>query len=163
MGFTGGAKITLFLVLTVPAVIGSFPIGKLVDRIGPKRTLIFVIASWVFLLIAMVLVPTKTGFWIVGFGIGLIFGGTATAERPMLLTLVPDVEAGRFFSLLVLSSRAAAIVGPFVWAFAVDGLTPAYGAPFAYRMGVVTVAIAMVGSLLMLRGLPDTPPAKRNT
>jgi MFS transporter, UMF1 family len=160
MGFTGGAKITLFLVLTIPAVIGSYPIGKLVDRIGPKRTLIFVIGSWVLLLIAMVLVPSRTGFWIVGFGIGLIFGGTATAERPLLLTLVPDKEAGRFFSLLVLSSRAAAIVGPFVWAFAVDGLSPKYGAPFAYRMGVVTVAIAMVGSLLMLWGLPDTPPAR---
>ncbi|MBA2686793.1 MAG: MFS transporter [Gemmatimonadaceae bacterium] len=161
MGFTGGAKITLFLVLTIPAVLGSYPIGKLVDRIGPKRTLIFVISSWILLLIAMVLVPTKTGFWIVGFGIGLIFGGTATAERPLLLTLVPDKEAGRFFSLLVLSSRAAAIVGPFVWAFAVDGLTPGYGAPFAYRMGVVTVAIAMIGSLWMLRGLPETPPTIR--
>lgn len=161
MGFTGGAKITLFLVLTIPAVIGSYPIGKLVDRIGPKRTLIFVISSWVLLLIAMILVPNRMGFWIVGFGIGLIFGGTATAERPLLLTLVPDKEAGRFFSLLVLSSRAAAIVGPLVWAFAVDGLTPGYGAPFAYRMGVVTVTIAMVGSLFMLRGLPDTPPRAR--
>jgi MFS-type transporter involved in bile tolerance (Atg22 family) len=110
----------------------------------------------------MILVPTKTGFWIVGFGIGLIFGGTATAERPLLLTLVPDVEAGRFFSLLVLSSRAAAIVGPFVWAFAVDGLTPKYGAPFAYRTGVVTVAVAMVGALWMLWGLPETPPAAKS-
>lgn len=161
MGFTGGAKITLFLVLTIPAVIGSYPIGKLVDRIGPKRTLMMVIGSWIFLLIAMVLVPTRMGFWIVGFGIGLIFGGTATAERPLLLTLVPDKEAGRFFSLLVLSSRAAAIVGPFIWAIAVDGLTPGYGAPFAYRMGVVTVTIAMIGALFMLRGLPDTPGKSR--
>ncbi len=163
MGFTGGAKITLFLVLTIPAVLGSYPIGKLVDRVGPKKTLIFVIASWVLLLIAMVLVPNRASFWVVGFGIGLIFGGTATAERPLLLTLVPDVEAGRFFSLLVLSSRAAAIVGPFIWAFAVDGLTPKYGAPFAYRMGVVTVTIAMIGSLFMLRGLPDTPVQKKET
>lgn len=162
MGFTGSAKITLFLVLTIPAVIGSYPIGKLVDRIGPKRTLMWVIASWVVLLVAMVLVPNRAGFWVVGFFIGLIFGGTATAERPMLLTLVPDVEAGRFFSLLVLSSRAAAIVGPLVWAFAVDGLTPRYGAPFAYRMGVVTVAIAMLGSLWMLRGLPDKRPRSKH-
>lgn len=157
MGFTGALKITLFVVLTIPAVIGSYPIGKLVDRIGPKHTLIGVLAAWVLLLIAMILVPSKTGFWVVGFLIGLIFGGTATAERPLLLTLVPDKEAGRFFSLLVLSSRAAAIVGPYIWAFAVDGLTPRFGAPFAYRMGVVTVAIAMLASLVMLWGVPNRP------
>jgi UMF1 family MFS transporter len=157
MGFTGAMKITLFVVLTIPAVIGSYPIGKLVDRIGPKHTLIGVLAAWVLLLLAMILVPSKTGFWVVGFLIGLIFGGTATAERPLLLTLVPDKEAGRFFSLLVLSSRAAAIVGPYIWAFAVDGLTPKFGAPFAYRMGVVTVAIAMLASLVMLWGVPNKP------
>ena len=57
----------------------------------------------------MILVPSRFAFWIVGGMIGLIFGGVATAERPLLLTLVPDVEAARFFSLMVLSSRAAAI------------------------------------------------------
>jgi MFS-type transporter involved in bile tolerance (Atg22 family) len=85
----------------------------------------------------------------------LIYGGVATAERPLLLSLVPDVEAGRFFSLMVLSSRAAAIVGPFVWALAVDGLTPSMGIGFAYRAGVMTVAIGMTLALWMLRSVPD--------
>jgi MFS-type transporter involved in bile tolerance (Atg22 family) len=73
----------------------------------------------------------------------------------LLLSLVPDVEAGRFFSLMVLSSRAAAIVGPFVWALAVDGLSSSMGVGFAYRAGVVTVAIGMLLALLLLRGVPD--------
>ena len=73
----------------------------------------------------------------------------------MLLSLVPDVEAGRFFSLMVLSSRAAAVVGPFIWAFAVDGLHLVDGVGFAYRAGVATVAIGMMLALLILRGVPD--------
>jgi UMF1 family MFS transporter len=154
MGFKGGQDVLIFVVLTIPAVLGSYPLGKLVDRIGPRNTLLGVLMSWVLLLIAMVLVPSRTGFWIVGVLIGFIFGGTATAERPLLLTLVPDEEAGRFFSLLVLSSRAAAILGPVVWAIAVDGLTPRFGAPLAYRGAVVTVAIAMLGSVIMLWGVP---------
>ncbi|HUQ46947.1 MAG TPA: MFS transporter [Gemmatimonadaceae bacterium] len=155
MGFKGGQDVMIFVALTIPAVLGSYPLGKLVDRIGPKKTLMIVLSSWVLLLIAMVLVPGKTGFWIVGALIGFIFGGTATAERPLMLTLVPDKEAARFFSLLVLSSRAAAILGPVIWSLAVDGLTPRVGAPLAYRAAVVTVAIAMLGSLLMLSGVPD--------
>jgi UMF1 family MFS transporter len=107
------------------------------------------------LLIAMIVAPSGAAFWIVGACIGLIYGGVATAERPLLLSLVPDVEAGRFFSLMVLSSRAAAVVGPFIWALAVDGFTPSMGAGFAYRAGVATVALGMVLALLMLRGVPD--------
>jgi MFS transporter, UMF1 family len=155
MGFRKGSEATLFVILTIPAVIGSYGIGRLVDRFGPKRTLSWVLTGWVLLLIAMIVVPTRNAFWIVGACIGLIYGGVSTAERPLLLSLVPDVEAGRFFSLMVLSSRAAAVVGPFVWAFAVDGFTPSMGTGFAYRAGVVTVAIGMSLALLMLRGVPD--------
>jgi MFS transporter, UMF1 family len=155
MGFVKGSEATLFVILTVPAVIGAYAIGKLVDRFGPKRTLSWVIGCWILLLISMIVVPTRGAFWIVGACIGLIYGGVATAERPLLLSLVPDVEAGRFFSLMVLSSRAAAVVGPFVWAFAVDGLTPSMGVGFAYRAGVFTVAIGMALALWMLRGVPD--------
>jgi UMF1 family MFS transporter len=155
MGFKQGLETTLFVALTVPAVIGSYAIGRLVDRVGPKKSLVFTIIAWVVLLIAMILVPTRTAFWIVGGAIGLIFGGVPTAERPLLLSLVPDVEAGRFFSLMVLSSRAAAIVGPFIWAFTVDGLLPSFGTHIAYRAGVVTVALGMLTSLILLWGVPD--------
>lgn len=155
MGFVKGTEATLFVILTVPAVIGSYLIGRLVDRIGPKRTLSWVLAGWIVLLVAMIAAPSRNVFWIVGAGIGLIYGGVATAERPLLLSLVPDVEAGRFFSLMVLSSRAAAVVGPFVWALAVDGLRPSMGVGFAYRAGVFTVAIGMALALWMLRRVPD--------
>lgn len=155
MEFRKGLETTLFVVLTVPAVVGSYAIGRLVDKIGPKKSLVFTIFAWVLLLGAMIIVPTRTAFWIVGAAIGLIFGGVATAERPLLLTLVPDVEAGRFFSLMVPSSRAAAILGPFIWAFTVNGLLPSFGKGVAYRAGVATVAVGMLASLSVLWGVPD--------
>lgn len=155
MGFKKGLETTLFVALTVPAVIGSYLIGLLVDRIGPKRSLVFTIIAWVVLLIAMIMVPTRAAFWVVGAAIGLIFGGVPTAERPLLLTLVPDLEAGRFFSLMVLSSRAAAILGPFIWAFTVDGLLPSFGTGIAYRAGIVTVALGMLASLALLWSVPN--------
>ena len=163
MGFAKGAETTLFVVLTVPAVVGSFLIGHLIDgfgsrhafRLGPKKTLTLVLMSWVVLLIAMILAPSQKAFWVVGFGIGLIYGGVATTERPLLLTLVPDVDAGKFFGLMVLSARAAAIVGPLIWGLAVDQLTPIIGVGLAYRAAVGTVAVAMIIALLLLRGVPD--------
>ncbi|MEP6692739.1 MAG: MFS transporter [Gemmatimonadaceae bacterium] len=155
MGFGEGSEITLFIVLTIPAVFGSYLAGQLVDKIGPKKTLATVLLAWVVLLIAMMFVPNQQAFWAVGFGIGFIFGGVSTAERPLLLTLIPKEEAGRFFSLMVLSSRAAAILGPFIWAFTVDGLTSSFGQSTAYRAAVGTVSVGFVLALWLLRGVPD--------
>jgi MFS transporter, UMF1 family len=155
LGFKEGSEVTLFMVLTIPAVFGSYAAGVLVDRIGPKRTLQATIWIWVALLVAMVLVPTQQAFWAVGFAIGLNFGGVGAAERPMMLSLIPDAEAGRYFSLMLLSARVAAIAGPFVWGFTVKGLQPSFGTKMAYQAAVLTVGVMFVIALVILRGVPD--------
>jgi UMF1 family MFS transporter len=155
MGFARGAETTLFLVLTIPAIFGSYVAGRLVDRFGAKRTLVVSIVSWIVLLVAMIVVPTQQGFWIVGVFIGLIFGAVPTAERPMLLSLVPEQEAGRFFSLMLLSSRAAAVAGPLIWGLTVDSLEPSRGTGLAYRAAVITVVLMFAASLLLMRLVPD--------
>lgn len=155
MGFADGTETTLFLVLTIPAIFGSYAAGRLVDRIGAKRTLIITVIMWIVLLMAMIAAPTQAFFWGVGLAIGLIFGGVPTAERPMLLSLIPKEEAGRFFSLMLLSSRAAAVAGPFVWGITVDTLEPTQGTGLAYRAAVVTVAVMFAASLVLLFRIPD--------
>ena len=156
MRFPDGTETTLFLVLTIPAIFGSYLAGHLTDRIGPRRTLLFTITAWIVLLIAMIMVPSQKGFWGVGLLIGLVFGGVPTAERPMLLSLIPREEAGRFFSLMLLSSRAAAVAGPLIWGITVDMLEPARGTGIAYRAAVLTVAAMFALSLILLRRVPES-------
>ena len=155
LGFSKGAEVSLFVVLTVPAILGSYIGGLMVDRIGAKKTLQITLWIWVALLIAMVAVPTQTGFWVVGFALGLNFGGVGAAERPMILALIPDAEAGRYFSLMLLSARVAAIAGPFVWSLTVAGLEPPFGTAFAYRAAVLTIDAMFLIALWILRGVPD--------
>ena len=158
VGFEKGSEITLFLVLTIPSIFGSYIYGHLVDRLGAKRSLMWTLMIWVALLSVMIVVPGKNAFWLVGLAIGLNFGGVPTAERPVLLSLVPDVEAGRYFSLMLLSSRAAAILGPLVWALTVDTLEASFGTAIAYRAAVMTVAAMFVMSAIILRKVPDRSP-----
>jgi UMF1 family MFS transporter len=155
VGFDKGSEIKLFLVLTIPSIFGSYIYGHLVDRFGAKRSLMGTLIGWIVLLAIMIVVPGKTAFWIVGLMIGLNFGGVPTAERPVLLSLVPDVEAGRYFSLMLLSSRAAAILGPLVWGLTVDGLEGSFGTAIAYRAAVMTVALMFVIAAWILRDVPD--------
>jgi len=158
VGFEKGAETTLFMALTIPAIFGSYFYGWLSDRVGPKRSLSTTLAVWVVLIIAMALVPGQTAFWLIGVAIGLNFGGVNAAERPVLLSLVPDVEAGRYFSLLLLSARAAAIAGPLVWSVTVDGLEGRFGTAIAYRVAVLTIAAMFAWAWWVLRRVPDKRP-----
>ena len=158
VGFDKGSETTLFIVLTVPAVFGSYFYGWLADRFGPKRALSATLLAWIVLLCAMIAAPGKAAFWAVGFAIGLNFGGVNAVERPLLLSLVPDVSAGRYFSLMVLSARAAAIAGPLIWSLTVDSLEGPLGTQFAYRTAVASVALMFAGAWLLLRGVPDKRP-----
>ena len=160
MKFPDGTETTLFLVLTIPAIFGSYLAGVLSDRLGAKRTLVLTIVGWIILLVAMVLVPSQKAFWGVGLLIGLIFGGVPTTERPLLLSLVPKEEAGRFFSLMLLSSRAAAVTGPFIWGITVDILEPSRGTDLAYRAAVLTVVAMFAASLVLMRRVPDSLRAR---
>lgn len=86
VGFERGAETTVFVVLTIPAILGRYIAGWLADWIGARRTLHLTLLSWIVLLI------------------GLVFRGVPTAERPVLISLVPQEEARRYFSLMLLSA-----------------------------------------------------------
>jgi len=155
LGLPTGGEIRLFVTLTIPAVAGAALAGLACDRWGPRRTLAAVLAAWIAGLSAIALAPSLDSFWIGGVIVGLAFGGIWSAERPLLLTLVPAGESGRYFGLLALSARAAAIVGPLVWAAIVDGLAAPLGRNVAYRLAVVSLAAMMAVALWLLRGVPD--------
>jgi UMF1 family MFS transporter len=161
VGFRRGSETTLFLVLTIPAIFGSYVVGWLVDRLGARRALQLTLMSWTLLLIGLILVPSQAMFWGLGLCIGFVFGGVPTAERPVLLSLVPQEEAGRYFSLMLLSARAAAVVGPLLWAVTVDTLTPSMGKGIAYRAAVGTITVMFALAVILLRKVPARPVATR--
>jgi MFS transporter, UMF1 family len=160
IGFRRGTEVTLFMVLTIPAIFGSYVYGHMVDRIGAKRSLSITLWIWFALLVAMMLVNSQSAFWLVGLAIGLNFGGVNAIERPLLLSLIPDVEAGRYFSLMLLSARVAAIIGPLLWGLTTFALEGTFGTNLAYRAAVFVVALMFVIALWILKGVPDRRPQR---
>jgi len=154
LGLPAGGEIRLFVTLTVPAMIGAWIAGRACDRFGPRRTLAGVLVGWIVGLVVVAAAPSLTGFWVGGVIVGLAFGGIWSAERPLMLRLAPPEESGRYFGLLALSARAAAIVGPLVWAAIVDGLSPSIGRNAAYRLAVASLAVIMAAALVLLLGVP---------
>jgi UMF1 family MFS transporter len=151
LGFTSGQKDQLLLVAILAAVGGGFFWGRVVDKIGPRDSLMRVLVVWS---VALILIAA-TGFallpnaalWLIAPMAGFALGGTWAADRPLMIGLAPPEYLGQFYGLYALAGRFAALVGPLVWALVVDVL--GWGRPTAllFLLGFVFVAMAILRPL----------------
>jgi UMF1 family MFS transporter len=155
VGFSSTQAQVLLLVGIATAVIGGFVWGRIVDRIGPKRTLDRVLYAWMTTLLLTVAIPVlglpSNLFWLVAMLTGISLGGTWTADRPYMLTLAPPARIGEFYGLYSMVGRFAAVIGPLLWAFVAEYL--GYGRPAAVFALFIMVCVAYA----VLRGVDDAP------
>ncbi|HET8946864.1 MAG TPA: MFS transporter [Candidatus Polarisedimenticolia bacterium] len=112
IGFTLKQVFLLFVVTQLTAFAGAFGAGLLVDRIGPRRTILITLALWIVVVIASYLSRTVTQFFIVSIGASIGMGSTQTASRSLMGLLVPPGRSAEFFGFYGLTGKVSAILGP---------------------------------------------------
>jgi len=149
------------LLLTVVAIAMSFVWGRLVDRFGPRRTLLWVLASWAGgLLIGVVslsLPGTPLGiglFVLAGTIVGSGLGGVQVADRVFMLRLSPPERLGEFFGLYGLVGKGSQVVGQTLYGVTVFLLFDTLGNG-AYQVAVLTLLGTMVIGYLLIRPVRD--------
>jgi MFS transporter, UMF1 family len=145
------------------AVVGGFAWGWLVDRVGPKRTLNYVLYLWtgVFLLAAAVGIfslPLVT-LYVVACSAGVALGGIWAADRPYMLRLTPPHRIGEFYGLYGMVGRFSAITGPLIWALVTRFTVGMLGLPPHVGQGIgVLVLLALIAvSYVILQPVSDVP------
>ena len=145
------------------AVIGGFVWGRVVDRLGPKRTLDMVLYLWMFtftLAGAMGLfgLPVAT-LWVVAALAGIALGGVWSADRPLMLRLTPPHRIGEFYGLYGMVGRFSAVTGPLIFAavtsYTIDILR--LKVPVGQGYGVLSLLTMIVFSWWILRRVDDKP------
>jgi MFS transporter, UMF1 family len=145
------------------AVVGGFVWGWIVDWVGPKRTLNYVLYLWiaVFLLAAAVGIlglPLVT-LYIVACAAGVALGGVWAADRPYMLRLTPPTRIGEFYGLYGMVGRFSAVTGPLIWAIVTRltikglGLAPHVGE----GIGVLVLLALILVSYAILKPVSDEP------
>ncbi|MEO8510339.1 MAG: MFS transporter [Chloroflexota bacterium] len=156
VGYTEGEARGVLILLIVVAVFASFGWGWLADRIGPKRTLLLVLASWVVGLLIIGLVLERTTFLIAGAILGSGLGGVAVTDRLFLIRLAPAERMGEMFGLFGLVGKLSAVVGPLTYGGIVLILQPRLGT-LAYQIAILSLLVLMLIGLVILRGVPQPP------
>jgi MFS family permease len=98
-----------WLSLNAMKALTNLPGGRLSDRIGHKRTLLY---GWTLYAVAYATFPfahTLTATWLIMLGYGFYYGLTEGATKAMLSELAPKAQRGRAFGALHAITGAAVL------------------------------------------------------
>ncbi len=98
----------------------SFLVGKrlfigLADRLDTKRAVILGLVIYTLIPIWGFFLKTTTEFFMIGWLVGTVQGGTQALSRSIYASLVPRAKSGEFFGLYGLSEKFAGILGPLLY------------------------------------------------
>ncbi|MBI3088077.1 MAG: MFS transporter [Candidatus Omnitrophica bacterium] len=148
MGFGEADVVRFFLVGQAFAVAGSLAFSRVIDRVGPKRTLAFIWTGWIGALGLASLSQEPRWLWVVGPLIGFCLGSTWATSRVLIIELSPKDQLAEILGLAGLLGRASSILGPLLWGLIVWD-------PARYRQAVLAL-IGLLGiGLWLFRRVPD--------
>jgi MFS transporter, UMF1 family len=160
-GFTDSQALIVLLSLTVAAILASFGWGWLVDRLGPRRTLMIVLASWAVGLILGAVSLSVDGtvgivmFLTAGAILGSGLGGVQVADRVLMVRLSPPERVGEFFGLYGLVGKGSQVIGQLLYGLTLLLFFDALGVG-AYQLAVLTLLGTMLLGAWILRPVSDT-------
>ncbi|MFC0410159.1 MFS transporter [Roseomonas elaeocarpi] len=140
----GMSEILLFgIALNVSAGLGAAGFGLIDDRIGSRTVVLLSLAALIAIGGGLILVASKTVFWVLAVLLGVFFGPAQAASRTLMARLAPPEEVSAHFGLFALSGRITGFLGP----AALAAVTAATG---SQRLGMATVLVFLLLGLLTL-------------
>jgi UMF1 family MFS transporter len=117
--------------------------GKLGERIGAKRGIIIGLSVYLLITIVGYFMTTAIHFWILAGMVGLVQGGVQALSRSLYGVMVPQNKSAEFYGFFGVSSKFAAITGPFIFAL-VGQLTG------SSRWGIISLASFFIIGMIIL-------------
>jgi len=148
------AVIGCFLMVQFMAMPGALFFGWLAGKWGSKKVILLTLTLFIGVTAFAATITTSLQFWLLGFVVALILGGSQAATRSLFASLIPAGRNAEFFGFYAVSAKFASILGPFVFALLAD-LT---GAP---RLSILAMIIFFgLGALLL--ALVDVEQGRRD-
>jgi len=149
-GMSFAEVIQFGIALNVTAGLGAAAFAPLDDRIGAKRTILLSLAGLILSGALVLLVESKTWFWIGGSILGIFVGPCQAASRSMMARLAPPGERAEMFGLLALSGKATAFLGPALLGWATLTF-------MSQRAGMATILLFWIAGMAVLLAVRDPP------
>ncbi|MBZ0201688.1 MAG: MFS transporter [Ignavibacteria bacterium] len=140
--------ILFFIIVQVTALAGSFLFGWIADRIGTKKTILFIILSWAVLTLMVFFADTKMIFLIIGAFAGTFLGSSQALSRSFMSRITPDEKKTEFFGFYSLFEKTSTILGPLTFGL-VSWLTG------NQRYAIISILIFFISGYLVFRRVKE--------
>lgn len=155
-GFGMGTTFGLILGNQALGLLFSFLAGKrlfqgLAERLDTKKAVILGLLIYVMIPIWGFFLKSQTEFFMIGWLVGTVQGGTQALSRSIYASLTPRAKSGEFFGLYGLSEKFAGILGPLLYS-AVGTLTHDPRASILSISVFFVIGIALLGRVNERKG-----------
>lgn len=150
IGLDTQAFIIVYALFALSAAAGSFFVGKLVDSIGPKKSLMLSGVLWIVVIGVLLGVQSLPMFVFAGLLGGVALGAVWTSSRPLLISLSPKKGIGQFFGFSELADKFSGILGPIIYGYLANA--------YSDKSALVALCVFFLLGLISLHFVPD----KRN-
>jgi UMF1 family MFS transporter len=154
LGMSSIQLILVILMIQFVAFLGALGFGKLAGRFGAKRTILGSLVIWSCVVIYAYAGMQSTApmlgmeqrqfeFWILGFVIALVLGGSQAISRSMFAQMIPHDQEAEFYSFYEISERGTSWMGTFLFGL----VNQLFG---SLRLGIVSVIVFFLLGLALL-------------
>jgi MFS transporter, UMF1 family len=139
------------IVANVTAALGALILGRIEDRVGPKRIIMISLIGLISTSVILLFASGVTMFWIFGLLLTLWVGPAQASSRSFLAQVAPEGREGEMFGLYATTGRAASFLAP--------GLFALFSGLFSDRVGIVGIALVLgMGTVAMIA--VSSPPRR---
>jgi UMF1 family MFS transporter len=143
LGLSQGTILACFLMIQFVAMPGTLLFGRLAEMFGAKRSLYIALILFICVTVYAFFMKKAWEFWVLGFVIAIILGGSQAVSRSLFSSLIPQGKHAEFFGFYAISAKFASVLGPFIFALITD-LTG------STRMAILTLTGFFVIGIILL-------------
>jgi UMF1 family MFS transporter len=143
--FSDVTVIGTLLMVQFVAMPFAFLFGWLAKKVGTKRSIYISLLIYTFIAIGGFFMQKEIHFWILGFSVAMVQGGSQALSRSLIGRMMPRSLSAEFYSFFAVSEKIAGTVGPLVFGLASQLLGGG-------RLGIVSLVIFFfLGAIVLSR------------
>jgi UMF1 family MFS transporter len=116
LALSQGTVLACFLMIQFVAMPGTLLFGRLAENIGAQKSLYITLIMFICVTVYAYFMNKAWEFWVLGFIIAIILGGSQAVSRSLFTSLIPDGKHAEFFGFYAISAKFASVLGPFIFA-----------------------------------------------
>ena len=138
-----GTILSCFLMIQFVAMPGTLLFGRLAEKAGAKKALYLALSLFIMVTGYAYFMNKAWEFWLLGFIIAIILGGSQAVSRSFFSSLIPPGKHAEFFGFYAISAKFASVLGPFMFALIIDLTGSA-------RLSILALTFFFITGMLLL-------------